>query len=418
MTSRPAELAPEQLYRVSLGTRNLWFNPLSLKKVITAGSDPPGRSSACGIHPVPPSPEKPGGVTHFCLVVTNQCNLSCEYCAYSIEEGGANRSMTRALAEEIIREINDAHGDVYTTLLGGEPLLNWDVVELVCRSVASHKVLYTNGVLLEDEKIRQLVDAHTSIIISADGPDFAHNRRRYRQPWLFQKTLDAMERLATLAVPFGIAVVFNQQWADRGWRGLLDMVDTFKPASFSVSRLYFNENVDMLREDGRLYAECLLALGGELADRGVYFESLDRYVRPLVTEEPRLFHCTAQCGRKTYFPDGAWHACQFDTFEFGKPGSMDAYDLMNPLRDERCQGCPAQGICGGGCPMSRRHITGGPPVSSHCEFMLHLLDRLLAQMGAGFDEGPIEPARLRERYYPRELGGNLNFPVGHFVRRS
>jgi len=418
MTCWPNELSPDQLHRVALGSRAVWLNPVSLKKVITANHDRPSIERFPDLYAVPEPPARPQGVTHHCLVVTNRCNLACDYCAYSTRQGGADQPMSSAVVEQVIEEIRTGSRSAYVTLLGGEPMLEWQVVKRVCDSVPNPKVLYTNGTLLDEARIGFLVDSGTSIIISVDGPDFPHNRRRYRSKRQFRATLDTMARLSNMAVPFGIATVYDQAWAGEEWRGLLGLVDDYSPASFAVNRLYFNENVALSTETGRVYAECLLLLQKELDRRGVYFESMDRYLKPLVDEEPRMFHCTAQCGRKTYFPDGSWHACQFDTLEIGEPGNLEIYSRMTPRYDQQCWSCPARGICGGGCSMTRRHLGNGSPIPDHCDFVRYLLDRLLAQLAEPLEPGPVEIDRLVRRYYERSVGGELSYPVGHSVRGS
>ena len=70
---------------------------------------------------------------------------------------------------------------------GGEPLLNWDLIQQVTayvadlaakRGVGKSLHITTNAILLDDERIKFLDDNGFSLIVSLDGPEELHNQMR------------------------------------------------------------------------------------------------------------------------------------------------------------------------------------------------------------------------------------------------
>jgi len=107
------------------------------------------------------------------LVVTRRCNLSCGYCH---EYDRTSLPVPTDVAKERI-DVLHRLGTASISLLGGEPLLHPDVVELI-RYISRRRVagIITNGFLLTDEMIRALNDARLdylqlSIDAAVPSPD-------------------------------------------------------------------------------------------------------------------------------------------------------------------------------------------------------------------------------------------------------
>lgn len=130
-------------------------------------------------------------VKALCLNIAHDCNLRCKYCFAG--QGGygqwrmlmpfdvARRGVDFLIAHSGPRE----HCEL--DFFGGEPLLNWHVVQQTIDYVHTqekkhHKKikmsLTTNGLLLDEEKVKYLTDNHISLILSLDGRKEMHDRMR------------------------------------------------------------------------------------------------------------------------------------------------------------------------------------------------------------------------------------------------
>lgn len=135
--------------------------------------------------------------TQLILVVTENCNLRCRYCAYSgsykYNRVRSPRRMTPELAIHALDWFVDLvrpqlrrnpRKKLFATFYGGEPLLNIATIEAVLEHSQHrypglfHYSLTTNGVLLVD-KIVHLFERHqVSVVVSLDGPQSEHDRER------------------------------------------------------------------------------------------------------------------------------------------------------------------------------------------------------------------------------------------------
>lgn len=114
---------------------------------------------------------------NFEFVLTQQCNLDCKYCY--VEKKNTYMSVDtfeNTHLNNLYTILNNKHDREFEiTLFGGEPLLNWDVAKHIIEwgdIVANCKriKLFTNGLLLDEEKVDILRRFNVETTISFDGP--------------------------------------------------------------------------------------------------------------------------------------------------------------------------------------------------------------------------------------------------------
>jgi uncharacterized protein len=118
-------------------------------------------------------------------VVTNHCNLACRYCQTKTDK---KQNMDISTADKLLSFIARIESrSVNLEFQGGEPLLNWPVIDFFIKNVAKLQgpdrqvklSLVTNGTLLDKEKIDFLTDKGVSICVSLDGPQAVHDKNRF-----------------------------------------------------------------------------------------------------------------------------------------------------------------------------------------------------------------------------------------------
>lgn len=118
--------------------------------------------------------------------LTRRCNLACGHCYLDAvqRKSEAPGELSTEAALRVIDEIAEAAPGAMLVLTGGEPLLRADLVGLVARAAAVGlmPVIGTNGVLLDDDRARQLVQAGAAgvgVSLDSAAPGF-HDRLRGR----------------------------------------------------------------------------------------------------------------------------------------------------------------------------------------------------------------------------------------------
>lgn len=129
-----------------------------------------------------------GPILHI-LVTTLQCNHTCVYCHASREKvGTAGVDMTQETADVVLDRVFKTTAPALTIeFQGGEPLLNWPVVQHVIESGVQRATetgkkvefaLVTNLTLMDEAKFQYLLDHRVQISTSLDGPAHVHNKNR------------------------------------------------------------------------------------------------------------------------------------------------------------------------------------------------------------------------------------------------
>lgn len=121
-------------------------------------------------------------VKALCLHVAHDCNLKCKYCFASQGDfGGERKLMSYEIGKkslDFLIENSGSRRNLEVDFFGGEPLMNWEVVKSLVEygnSIAEEKnknfrfTITTNGVLLDDEKIKYINKHMHNVVLSLDG---------------------------------------------------------------------------------------------------------------------------------------------------------------------------------------------------------------------------------------------------------
>ena len=117
-----------------------------------------------------------------CLNVAHDCNMACKYCFASEGDFGCGKELmpletARKAVDFVIKNSGDIK-NLEMDFFGGEPLLNWNVVvETVKYARKLEKIhnkifrftITTNGLLLDDEKIKFINEEMYDVVLSLDG---------------------------------------------------------------------------------------------------------------------------------------------------------------------------------------------------------------------------------------------------------
>lgn len=129
------------------------------------------------------------GPTLFIIVLTLRCNHRCLYChAVPSKKETSGVDMTEGMAKKIVDMIFRAPSRAARIeFQGGEPLLNWPVLEYIVKySKAVNKEkkkdlqisLVSNLTVLDEKKLKFLLDEGVSLCCSFDGPAVVHDKNR------------------------------------------------------------------------------------------------------------------------------------------------------------------------------------------------------------------------------------------------
>lgn len=219
--------------------------------------------------------------------ITDRCNLRCKHCRASgyfmHPEHCAELSTSEALA--LVRELS-ASGVEYFSILGGEPLMRGDLIDILRKAVSEGLTveLVTNGTLLTKGNIRAILDTGIKeVCFSLDGAcdatnDFIRGRGSFcrtvdaiketvkvRQLTLAQTTLSIntvltkrslteISQMISLSQRLGVdrlffSVVSKEGSAVHHWQDLEPPDDALIEAGYQIRARAANSSVDLRVEE-------------------------------------------------------------------------------------------------------------------------------------------------------------------------
>jgi len=327
-----------------------------------------------------PTASGPQAVKALCLLVSQDCNLSCRYC---FARDGQDQSVLN-MPWEVGRKAVDfllAQGSGRfreIDFFGGEPLLNFPVVKGIVQyarekagkvGVELAFTLTTNASLLNDEIIDFLNRENISVVLSLDGRPQVHDsmRKTHSGKGSYQETLQNINRLLE----------------QRNYR------DYYIRGTYTKNNLDFSLDAEHLIGLGfdSLSLEPVIGTGDDFAlteedlpfleaeyDRltDIYLEQkregtpfLFYHFHVDLEQGPCLYKRISGCGAGTEYlavaPDGRLYPChQFAGNEDYLAGNiLDVEQLKNnprlqelydaPRIHQECNVCWARYLCGYGC---------------------------------------------------------------------
>ncbi len=348
-------------------------------------------------------PIKSHEIKALCLHVSHDCNLRCRYCfadegAYHSVREVMSLDTAKAAIDFLLRESGERKV-LEVDFFGGEPLMNFDVVrETVYYAKAEgeklgKKFLFTtttNGLLLDEERIKFLNEEMENVVLSLDGRPEVH---------------DAVRKTVNGKGSFDIVIQKIKEFVKvRGDKHY------YVRGTFTAKNLDFAEDVLFLADNGfdsislepvvtdipdlAIKEEHLPAIGAE------YERLCDEYVRREAEGRGFLFFhfnidleggpCLAKrvsaCGAgNEYFsvvPGGDIYPChQFAGDPAFRMGSVFTGIERGDIREKfaesclftrkKCENCFAKFICSGGCSANNYHFMGDieEPYPITCDMM-------------------------------------------------
>ncbi|MBR0191594.1 MAG: radical SAM protein [Thermoguttaceae bacterium] len=341
------------------------------------------------------------------LILTEKCNMDCLYCSQSAFR---TRDRMNGMSLESLSEILKKFYTSKTTrkrtivLYGGEPTLNRAGIDYAVRYVRETMrdqnadiVIFTNGILLDEELIDFFNVNHVSIILSLDGPQEIHDKYRlWNGKGSFERVSQAIRKLQEKNIPFGISSTIASHTVTHLKELIEGFITAYHPVTIGLNPLhYVPAGRESIAVDVQEMARSMTEAYDTAREHGIYIEQIMRRVRPFVLATPRFKDCPSCGGMIRALPNGCFGPCghfmeeqkeiELPTYSFEESQIMKKWNERISPSIPGCAACPALGLCGGGCPYNSLK-NGGCIFSSNDErsccqakLMLNHLIELLAK---------------------------------------
>jgi His-Xaa-Ser system radical SAM maturase HxsB len=375
------------------------------------------------------------------MVVTLRCNETCVYChASRANMDAVHTDMTKETAEKTVDLIlKSTNPNVTIEFQGGEPLAAFPIVKHVVEYALAKNAkvgkqleftMVSNLSLMDEEKLRWLVEKKVQICTSIDGPEHLHDKqRKLPQASAHQKAKHWIARINEEYARIGLdptlyhveALLTTTRETLPLWK---DVVDTY--ASLGCKALFLRpvdpfgfadktgHRVEYPRKEYLEFYRQSVDYMLELNRQGV--QILERFAAIFLTkilggEDPNFLDirnpCGAAIGQVAYNYDGKiftcdegrmLHAMGDDTFLIGEVGKTPYREMMghetvramaiasNLEAQPDCVNCTYQPYCGV-CPVhnhkTQGSIFGRMRESTLCAVHKGIQDYLFEKLASG-----------------------------------
>lgn len=308
-------------------------------------------------------------------VVTIKCNLACPYC-FEGSPGQKNymdeKLVNRIIEYSVERIQNEGIKKVYSSLYGGEPLLNkkacYLFLEKMNREAERLNVLFkpaviTNGTLIDKDFLEFISQFNIFYVqVTIDGPKEIHDQRRIFRGG--KGSYDIIVRNLAMITDY-VKLQLRVNVDNTNMEKIPSLIEDLSSRGLNNK----NVSVDLARvmantpQNMEYNSKCI---GVEHYDHEIlpYIKQLKKagftvFIQP--TNKPRYIYCAAYSGKHIAVdPDGNLFTCLEG---MGNPhyivgniwetplynSRYDEWKSVSTLNFEKCRSCDVIGFCGGGC---------------------------------------------------------------------
>ena len=339
------------------------------------------------------------------LILTEQCNLACKYCFLGNnvperrEKFSSNR-MTKETAEQslsfFIRQIQlsgnvDPDNKPVIIFYGGEPLLNFSVLEYVALRVKELAIdepllrnvelsIITNGLLLNEARLKRLNELGVSIAVSIDGCSEEANAQRIDIAGraTYSKVIEVLNLAKKFDVAISLSVTLTEETI-KDKEKILKLISDYNIKGFGFNILMSDESYIVSDEYNNEASDFIIDIFHDLRANGVYEDRIMRKLKAFSKSKVYFSDCAATAGSQIVItPDGdvgICHGCIAERQYFNASINDESFNAnidplfiewsqLTPLNKNECLSCEALGICGGGCPINASHCKKGNTINS------------------------------------------------------
>lgn len=321
------------------------------------------------------------------LQMTDFCNLKCKYCFI---EGGQPKDYKRQIMSEdtakaavnkfidIIKTKNKRTVSPTIVFYGGEPLLNWGVINKTLEyleqierkeKMVLDKVIITNGTMLSPEIVNVIKRYNVLVSVSLDGTKQIHdaNRIDYKNQGSFNKVIKGIRLLQKHGIDPAVSCVMAEEGIPVCEETVKFLVEDLGIKGFGFNHVSIIPGLNFYNaEYEEEFADAILKVQEFIQQKypHVYERRMGHKVNIFIDKLLIKSDCTG-CGEQmSISPNGEIGICQgymgsrktfcHTVFEADYYPNEDCvfqeWSMRSPLNIEKCIECPALATCGGGCP--------------------------------------------------------------------
>ena len=317
-----------------------------------------------------------GNLAQVRFQVTNRCNGACRYCIVGGSKTvNSENDMHIDTAIQIIAEIDDifsSNGNI--VILGGEPLLNPEIVACICESFPGQVVIFTNGTCIPEFLLPVLSQTRAMVYVSHDSIIPSECERIFKDGGtpMHSSSLKGVKELQANRVWVGLSMLLRNGREKQCLEHIKFAFEEMKVKSVNFGLPHYHLGA-FPNEDTLSFSHGMRMAFDYAVENSVFMYPIAALLRPIVSGIPKFAHCGAYGGMRDYSIQGEWSNCG----RLNRTETPEHLLKFLPRNNEKCRKCIAKNVCGGGCPMDAKRWFSHGIDERQCvivpEFIVHVL---------------------------------------------
>jgi uncharacterized protein len=248
--------------------------------------------------------------------------------------------------------------------------------------------IITNGLLLNEHKLKRLAELSVAIALSIDGCTEEANEQRIDiagRP-TFTKVIKVLDLAKKLKINIALSVTLTEKTI-KDKAKILELISAYDINGFGFNILMSDATSMLNDEYNNSAADFIIDVFQDLREIGIYEDRIMRKLKAFSKAQVYFSDCAATAGSQIVVtPDGRIGICHgciaerqyfsssiYDEFFNANTDSLFIeWAQLTPVNKNECLDCEALGICGGGCPINALHYKIGNTIHSLDErFCVH-----------------------------------------------
>ncbi|SFC69452.1 FibroRumin system radical SAM peptide maturase [Butyrivibrio sp. YAB3001] len=339
------------------------------------------------------------------MILSEQCNLACKYCFLGNNDDEKRKHFNlESMSEEnaskavdfFVKQLKKSGLDFekekpVVIFYGGEPLVNYSILVYIAEKLTKlqetepclqnlQMSMVTNGLLLNEERIKKLIDLKVGIGVSIDGFTEEENSMRIDRDGntVFKKILEKVSLCQQLGANISLSVTLSEETVKHR-EHVIDLVKKYGIKGFGFNIMMSSDTFVLPESYNEAAADFIIDEFKELRELGIMEDRMLRKLDAFSKAKVYYSDCAATSGGQIVIAPngqvGICHGCLYDKKYFVTTIDDDDFDCkanedfiewskLSPVNKEECLDCPALGICGGGCPLNAMYSKEGNTIHS------------------------------------------------------
>lgn len=335
-----------------------------------------------------------GNIKIAYFILAEACNLACPYCfenanncSFDTDKIMSEETAFKSIEffEKMLTLYDSKNEDKDIIFYGGEPLINYNVLLKILEEIKKRRTsndlwqnvklsIVTNGVLLTEDILKELVTYDVSIAISIDGPKYITDKNRIDKKGnsVFAEIMRGIDLCKASKIPISLSMTLSED-AVKNNQDVMKFIEEVKPNAIGFNILMTDKDFQPYDNYNEEAAAFLIEAFKKFRKENLYEDRMMRKVKSFVKSEVYPFDCGGTGANQVvlsssgkvgichgYLQDKKFFPTDVSNLDFNpsKDEIFNDWSKRSPLNMKECQDCIALGICGGGCPMNAERNLG------------------------------------------------------------